>query len=250
MLSSVLALGALSGSASAALHQWNWAVGDPGSYGTNNNGGTFESITSCFDTVTNELSWSVTFSDAVTKGFTLALNDGPNPKGHAGELALLYVDANVADNVKIVAYAYNGQNTRDSYKDGNGNVAGDQAPDFIQNLGNAGNILSAGVSDNAGKRTISFTIDASDINAHSPLYPDAVDPWFGIGFAEKLGIWFHPFKTFNPTYAVDGSISALSASGEGWFDGSNFDTDIKVPTPGAASLAGLAALAFLRRRTR
>lgn len=242
VLASAAVVGALAGSASGTMYQWNWVVGDPGS--PNNSGGTFESITGCYDTVTEELMWSVTFSNAITDGFTLALNNGPNPKGHAGELALLYVDARAAD-VKIAAYAYNGNNAIDSWKDGNGNVAGNQPSDFIQSFNLAGTM-----SDNAGKRTISFTIDASGINAHAPLYPDAVDPWYGIGFESKIGLWMHPFNTFNPTYNPNGSIASMSTSGQGWFDGSNFDTDIKLPSPGAATLAGAAGLMLARRRRR
>ena len=243
-----LAIALSAGSAHATMFAWDWAAGDPGSYGINNTGGTFESIHAEFDTVSERLLWSVTFSDQVTEGFTLALNSGPNPKGHAGELALLYVDARITNDVKIAAYAYNGQNTRDSFKDGNGNAAGNQAPDFIQNMGMAGMINSASVTDAAGKRTIVFDIDASDINAHIPLYPDAVDPWFGIGYAEKLGLWMHPYQGFAPTYNPNGSIASLSVRSQGWFDGSNFDTDMMTPTPGTLALAGLAGVAFGRRR--
>lgn len=242
VLAAAAGIGVFAGAASGTMYQWNWVVGDPGS--PNNTGGAFESITGCYDTVTEELMWSVTFSNAITDGFTIALNDGPNPKGHAGELALLYVDARAAD-VRIAAYAFNGKNAIDSWKDGDGNVSGNQPADFIESFLNAGT-----VSDNAGKRTISFTIDASNINAHAPLYPDAVDPWYGIGFGSKLGLWMHPFNTFNPTYNPNGSIASLSTGGQGWFDASNRDTDIKVPTPGAGAIAGLAGVMLASRRRR
>lgn len=89
MLLGAGAAGLLTASANAALYQWDWNVGDPGSYGVNNNGGTFESIHSEYDSVSKHFTWSVTFSDQVTKGFTLAVNNGPNPKNTPGQLAAL-----------------------------------------------------------------------------------------------------------------------------------------------------------------
>ena len=237
------------GSASAAIYQWNWNRGDPGNYGLNDNGGRFESVAATFDTNTKRMNWSVTFSDAVTVGMYLAVNNGPNPKGHPGELALIYVDARDPGDVVLTAYGYNGQNSINSFNDGNGNVSGNQAPDVIKNVGERSSwVMNATRSDNAGKRTISFDIDATDINAHTPLYPDPNgDPWFGIGFMQKLGLWMHTFRQFDVSYGPAGEITNINRNGEGWFDGANFNTTL-IPTPGAVVLAGLALIGTSRRR--
>ncbi|MCB9838893.1 MAG: hypothetical protein H6813_06100 [Phycisphaeraceae bacterium] len=244
---------AIAGSSSAAIHQWDWQVGDPGGYGTNNNGGTFESIHSTFNTDTNALTWDMTFSDQVTKGFTLALNDGPNPKGHAGELALLYVDITSPAAPKMLAYAYNGQNSNTSYIDGVGNIAGNQTPDDIVDVDDRGGsnwIEHFTVEDTMdGKRVVSFAIDASVINTHTPDYPGST-PWFGLGFGEKLGIWLHPYRTLSASYdPVDGLLNSWGGD-QGWFDGSNLVTQ-EVPAPGpVALLAGAGMIAGSRRRNR
>lgn len=250
----ICAIGALmlcAGAANATMYEWEWDRGDPGNYGINDGGGQWDSVRATFDSTTKRLSWSVSFSNDVTEGFTLALNDGPNPKNHPGELALLYVDARDANDMIITAYGYNGQNNNRSYRDGDASVGGDQTPDLIMNANQRAEwILSSSVEDDmGGGRTISFEVDASDIVGHTPLYPDAQDPWHGIGFAEQLGLWMHPYRNFDPTYDEQtGAITNLSASGEGWFDGRDFTTSILVPTPGAMALFAGAGFCTLRRR--
>lgn len=235
-------------SASGAAFQWDWNVGDPGDYGVNNNGGAFESIHAEYDPSSKHFTWSVTFSNQVTKGFTLAVNNGPNPKAHPGQLALLYVDANNLSNLKLTAYGYNGKNDASSWKDGNGPVAGDQTPDLIRDHNDPDWIVSTSGVDAGGKRTLSFTIDATAINSHDPMYPDPDnDPWIGMQFNDLLGVWMHPYKTFSTSYYSSGKIKSFSPKNEGWFDGSNFET---VPTPGAAALAGLGMLSMGVRRRR
>jgi hypothetical protein len=234
--------------ASAAFHIWDWHRGDPGTAGLNDTGGIFRSIYATFDTATNHLTWDMTFADQVTRGFTLALNNGPNPKGHAGELALLYADYRDAANIRITAYGYNGQNSMTSWQDGNGEVAGNQAPDLIKGtLDRASWVIAASKTNNPdGSRTLAMTLDVTDLINHTPLHPDPNgDPWYGIGFAEKLGLWLHPFRTFTPTYGPGGQITALTTDKQGWFDGSNFMT---VPTPATAAFLSLTALTTLRRR--
>jgi len=245
-IGAIVALSVCASAATASPFLWNWERGDPGSYGLNDNGGAFESVSASFDPATNQLSWSVTFSDTITEGFTLALNNGPNPKGVAGELALLYVDASDASDVMITAYGYNGKNDNKSWMDGDGDTSGNQAPDVIMDATmRSAWVNSATRSDSAGKRTIAFTVDATDVVNHTPLYPDAVEPWYGIGFGDALGIWMHPYRTFDATYGEDGSITNLNTSGEGWFDGVNFTT---VPTPGALALGAFAGVMGVRRK--
>lgn len=243
-----LLIAAAGQSASAALFQWDWTRGDPGTSGLNDNGGTFESIHSTFDSASKVLTWELTFSDQVTQGFTLALNNGPNPKGHPGELVLLYADFRNAGDIRLSAYGYNGQNSINSWRDGDGVTPNDQPADMIKGINDSASwMLSASKTDGMdGSRTLTFEIDATDLINHTPMHPDPNgDPWFGIGYAQKLGLWLHPFRTFAPTYGGAGQITGIQTGSQGWFDGSNFDT---VPTPGAAVLMGLSGVLTLRRR--
>lgn len=242
---------ASAGAAHATIHQWEWQPGDPGNYGINNNGGIFEAITTTFDTDTNALTWDVTFGNQVTDGFTLAINNGPNPKGHAGELALLYVDVRDAMLPRMLAYAYNGQNSNTSYIDGVGNQAGNQTPDDIvdvEDRGGSGWIKHLSVEDTIdGKRIISFAIDATVINTTTPMYPGAT-PWTGAAFDEEFGVWLHPYRNLSATYDPATGLLTGWGGSQGWFDGSGFRTT-EVPAPGPfALIAGAGLLAGSRRR--
>lgn len=242
----VAAAFAVVGVAQAEVRVWDWAAGDSG---VSNNGGVFESIHAEYNTSNERLMWAITFSNQVTDGYTLALNDGPNPKGHAGELGLVYFDATDISNVRVTTYAYNGQNTQLSYVDGSPAV-GTQAPDVVFASG-AGrdrhpSVIQATAQDAGGKRVLTLEMDASFVNDHVPTYPGpgGVDDWFGIGFGEKLGVWLHPVKNLSTAYNDDGSLSHWGGS-QGWLDGSNFDT---VPTPGALAILAVGGGLVSRRR--
>lgn len=233
--------------AGATTYIFDFERGDPGSYGIRDNGGTIQSIYSTFDTVSQQLSFSVTFSDDITEGFTLALNDGPNPKGHGGELALLYVDLDHNGSTAVTAYSYNGKNLNNSWRDGDGSTSGNQTADFIDSSEAPSSTLmtSSNIARSAGALTASFTIDVSGINSHNPMYPGN-SPWTGLAFGEKLGIWFHTWTNFDATYDQNGGMTSLTANGgHGWMDGTNFTT---IPTPGSIAIIGAAGLVATRRR--
>lgn len=238
-LSMMLAAGA----ASAQTYQWEWT----GQSGHSDAGGEIEHVLARFNTITNQTLWRLTFADQITDGFTLAVSPGPNPKGHGGELALLYFDATSLNDPRITVYNYNGHNSMTSFKDGSP-VAGNQTPDLIHSTFDAELVTSQTWSFDRqdGRRVLGFKMDASAINGHSPMYPGN-SPWTGMAFGEELGIWMHPFTNLTATYSDDGAL--LSWGGEhGWLDGNGFNTR-QVPAPGAAGLALLGgALAARRRR--
>jgi hypothetical protein len=248
---SVAALALCAGAAQADTFVWNWDVsqGAMGG-GINNSGGKFESIQASFDNVTNRFTWNITFSDQIADAFTLAVNNGPNPKGEAGELALLYFDWNDKStaNAKVTAYGYNGKNSTDSWKDGDGNAAGTQSPDIIHSLNDTSWINKATAKNVGSKRVFELDVNASTINGWSPKYPGS-GPWTGLKFDNKLGLWLHAFDTANPGIVYkNGKISDFGYKKEGWFDGSNIITVVPLPAPVAMGLAGLVGVAALRRR--
>lgn len=242
-----VAMCAAAGAASANVYTWEW---NPGDHGVNNNGGTFHHILARYNTNTQKLLFELTFADQVSNGYTLALNDGPNPKGHAGELALVYFDATNMGDVRTSIYAYNGLNTQTSYLDGSP-VSGNQSPDRILSSIDpvAGLAISATAWDHGNLRTFRLELDASDINSHIPMYPGPQGPseWTGIQFDDLMGIWLHPVKNLSTSYNEAGFLTHWSGT-QGWIDGSNFTTD--VPAPGFAAITLASGLAGLRRRRR
>lgn len=241
--------------ASAAVYSWNFTAGQPGgNYAIDNTGGTFQTVQSTYNNVTQRLTFSVTFTNQITKGFTLAMNNGPNPNGLAGELALLYFDGTNIASPKLTAYGYNGANLQTSWTDGNGGVTGNQTPDRIISTISAGFMNNLSVVDNAGKRTMSFDINVATINSFVPTYT-AGNPWKGIKFDSKVGIWMHPVKSLTSAYGNSGATNGyltgwnIGTGNEGYFDGTNFNTDTIIPLPSAAwlSLAGLGGVVVARR---
>jgi MYXO-CTERM domain-containing protein len=252
----------LAASAQATMYSWQFTAGMPqppmGSYGVNNDAGSINVVSSTFDNVTKRLTFDASFGTVsgslVTRGFWLALNNGPNPKTHGGEMALFYFDASNLMTPRLTTYVYNGVNGPNSWNDGNGDGAGSPTGDLIHGaLEMSSYVQSIGVTDTgsgaSAQRTLSFSIDATAILAHTPLFPSTVgDPWFGTGFDNKLGIWMHPVRSFNAAYdSTRGRITSLSLGTQGWLDGTNFDTQI--PTPGAMGL-GVAGVVLAARRRR
>lgn len=243
--------------AADTVYNFNWTPGDGGA--VNNGAGEILAVDASFDTGTNRLQWYATFGEVIrqragktTDAFTLAISPGANPKGHAGELALLYFDASGPDAV-LTAYAYNGHNSISSYRDGSPE-SGEQTPDRIaSSLLDQAWINDLSVTDHGdGTRTLGFDIDAGVLNAHNPLYPGPEGPseWTGAAFGEAVGVWFHPFSGFMSHY-TDGFLSSAGACRQGWLDGSNFGTT-SVPIPAALPLgvAGFALVGVARKRRR
>lgn len=237
---------ALAGAAGADVYSWEWNAGDSS---TSSNGGAIEKVVTQYRSGAEQLSFELTFSNQVAEGFTLAMSDGPNPKGHSGELSLLYFDASDMNDVKLTSYAYNGQNNQSSWEDGS-KASGIQAPDQIATTTGAfarQNLASLSAADVGSKRVFTMTLDAGFINDHIPALPGpgGVSEWFGIGFAEKLGIWLHPVRDLTTSYDSNGYLTEWNGR-EGYLDVSNQNTT--VPAPGAVTLAAIGGLLAARRR--
>ncbi len=239
----VMCAGIAASSAQAELFVWDWAVGDTHAF---NRGGTFDTMHTTYNDATSVLTWEMTFSDQITDGFTLAVNNGPNPLGHAGEFGLLYFDATDMGNLRLSAFAYNGEDTQESYNDGSPD-AGIQAPDEIHSsVSILDQLLSASVTDSAGSRTFAFSLDTSVIDAHSPLHPgpNGDADWNGMSYGQYIGAWIHPVTELDTAYDNDGSLIHWSGV-EGFIDSSWRPT---TPTPGTFALFGLGGLVASRRR--
>ncbi|MFA6044132.1 MAG: hypothetical protein WC718_04040 [Phycisphaerales bacterium] len=248
VIGALAAFAASAGSAHAITYSYD-RTGGP----NNADGGALSSIHSTFDSVTNRFTWTCTFDNRITDGFTLVVSPNANPKGHPGELAIIYFDNRTLSAPKLSVYNYNANNDQTSYRDGS-NAAGTQAPDRIMSSVSAStfvNSLSAtNVSGN--KRTLSFDIDATLINTHAPLYPNAAgNDWTGVEYGNdaahpnRIGLWFHPVAGLTASYNADGYLSNWSASHEGWLDLSGGTV---TPAPGSVALLAIGSLVATRRK--
>ncbi|MGM0421558.1 MAG: DUF5801 repeats-in-toxin domain-containing protein [Pseudomonadota bacterium] len=200
------------------VRQFN--VKDPGSAVHNDKGGDIHEFDVKFDPVDNAFTMKLTVSDVdgrTTNGFTVAVNDGDNPKGYPGEMAMIYFDASGIDPA-ITIYGYNGLNAYSSYADGS-SASGTQAADKI-----ASSLVDADMFDyitvtenDDGTRTLEFSMDASAVMDHDPAYSDGSD-WSGVGFDDTIGVWLHPMTDLDTEYGSDGFLSDWNYSASGWYD--------------------------------
>jgi len=196
---------------------WSWSHSGAG---TGTGAGTIGATAASFDSLTGELRFStrvVKDAGKTPNAFTIALNEGPNPKGHA-ELALLYLDC-AAGLPIVTVYAYNGANTLTSWSDGS-SASGTQPPDAIlSSLLDPSFVHEARCTDTGAAVDFTLNIDTTEINRHNPTYMAAWD-WTGVGFGDRLGIWFHPIA--NGVFSYSGGwISSLSAPYQSWLDTSD-----------------------------
>lgn len=251
---SVVAAGVMSPAAEAGFWQYNYS---------NPSHAWFKSMTAEFDPATNRFKWDFT-TGTQTNGYWIALSPGPNPKGHAGELTVLFLDAkalaaNSSITPTLTAYGYNGANGITSYLDGNAAVAGNQTPDRIWsslNPDTTGTVMQLSASDTGTTRRFIVELDASVIQNHSPLYPNSAgNDWTGLAFGPQMGAWFHPTTGLNSTYGTDPSnpnfnfLTSFSYTGQASFDTTNLATQW-VPAPGAVAVLGLAGIGGRGRRRR
>jgi len=199
-------------------YEWSQSGGGSGSAGT------IEWTRSVYDTALDELSFETRIrhpSGYRTKFFTVAINDGPNPKGQ-GDLALIYFDATRSGTPVVTSYAYNGENTFTSYYDGS-SATGVQAPDrMFSSLLDPSFLLDAWASDDGTRISMGFTVQVRPFRLWEPLHAGAWS-WYGLGFAERFGIWYHPSAGVSTAYS-NGWLTSYTYAQNGWIDNSDQPT--------------------------
>jgi hypothetical protein len=254
VVASVVLAGIMSPTAEAGFWRYNYS---------NPSSAWFKTITTEYDPDSKRFLFDFTAGNTVN-GYWLVLSPGPNPKGYAGELAILYLDANGLGanstiTPKLTVYGYNGQNGILSYMDGS-QAAGVQTPDRIfssLNPDTTGTIMQLSANDTGGLRRFTVELDATVIQNHSPLHNGGAMgvEWTGVGFGPQLGAWFHPSAGTTTSYGTNpsepdfGWLKSFSYTGQAAFDTTNLTTQW-VPAPGAVALLGLAGIAGGRRRRR
>ncbi|NJM97449.1 MAG: hypothetical protein HC800_09995 [Phormidesmis sp. RL_2_1] len=188
--------------------------------------GIHKSITTTFNDITDEFTWSSTISRNTRNGHLadgawLVVSDGPNPKGIDNELAIFYLDG---INNKVSIYNYNGVNGNNSWKRTNPQLLGSIALNVNNSV--------------ADERTFSFNVDMTDIN-NLGLSAD----WKGTSFSEKIGIWFHATSYSDMTYHnSSGRLKGYSFAKQSYYD-TAFQTTTDIPEPSSLAALGLFAAA-------
>jgi len=199
--------------------------------------GDITNIKTRYDQGSQSLSWSYEIANKKHKkkgGFWLAVNNGPNPKGLPGELALLYGDVKSG---RIWAYEYNGNNNGSSYN----SLPGNANPSLLAHFSRSDSSFTANRSN--GVTSVSFSIDVSTINGSTPSVDN---DWYGIGFGDKIGYWFHVGNERGRGIRWDSSGITDFAIKDGYADKENLVAN-QVPEPAVLSLLGIGALLMGRR---
>ncbi|MEO0540999.1 MAG: hypothetical protein AAFZ80_09065, partial [Cyanobacteria bacterium P01_A01_bin.105] len=230
LLASTLAIASVAVAVPAGAATFSF---DSSTIGGNSSVGVHERIQTTYDTETDWFTWSSTFSPNpangnLADGAWLVVSPGPNPKSHAQEYVMFYLDGTVG-NEQVSMYVYNGMNSSSSY---------------VDNIYLGATDLQ--VEESGDERTFSFELDMTTINnldiAAVNTDPTVTTDWVGTEFGEEVGIWFHGVEGLETAYNANGSLSDFSYSSQGWYDARNLPTE-QVPEPGLAFGLGFAAFA-------
>lgn len=216
--------------ASAAVYQYTDSAA-PGMTLGGGNREYLESLTLTFDTVTDAFhAVFTTVSDGgLPLGAWMVVNDGANPKGNPNQFGIVYLDFLSEE---LTVYRYNGLNSENSF--------------MVEPLLPVGPYTMDTV-DAGGKRTVSFSFDATGINT-SPLLTPQPGECTGVCFGANMGLWFHISQNA-PEIDAQGEVDSYRVGGQNWYDIAKRRTTL-VPEPATWSLMifAFAALGFVARR--
>ena len=180
-----------------------------------------ENFSSTYDAANQRFSMTTTVNGSISRstadGFWIVLSDGPNPKNHVNEYAILYGDA---VNNRITAYVYDGVNSANSYKDPHRYITSFSGKLDYTDLG-------------GGRSTFSISdLDVSGINGF------LADPaWDGVAFGDEIGIWFHPAMMESLKYS-GAQLTEYRFHTQGWYDLANRPTNSQPGSTGGSTGGG------------
>ncbi|MEM6638813.1 MAG: PEP-CTERM sorting domain-containing protein [Pseudomonadota bacterium] len=193
-LAAALTVGSASASA-ALIYDWSRGAGVFGG----NSGLSYESLSSSYNTVTQDFTFEVEFGEETATGGWLVVSPGANPKRSNEELAIVYFDEASQD---AWVYAYNGLNNSASWSQG-------PLLGFFENA----------YTTESGTATL--MLNAAGIHA-------GLDS--GFAFGPDIGIWYHP-STSLTLVGDNAGLTQFTPHNQGWYD-TSFDGDCSNPRTG------------------
>ena len=192
---------------SSYTRAWSYSSGAGGSSGA----GAIRSVHSDYSEYDSEYTFTAVIAGSAVNGAAIIVNQGGVPG--SDEAPEIYVDCNSGSPI-VSVYAYNAHNMFTAHSDGS-NAAGTQAPDrVVSSLNDADFLRSAACSFDGTNTTMTLTVDATEINAHTPLYSSV---WPRPIMDADLGVWFYPVAGARFTY-TSGWVTGLTAPTYGGYD--------------------------------
>jgi hypothetical protein len=192
---------------SSYTRAWSYTGGAGGSAGA----GAIRSVRSDYSEYDSEYTFTAVIAGSAVNGAAIIVNQGGVPG--SDEAPEIYVDCNSGSPI-VSVYAYNAHNMFTAHSDGS-NAAGIQAPDrVVSSLNDADFLRSAACSFDGTNTTMTLTVDATEINAHTPLYSSV---WPRPIMDADLGVWFYPVAGARFTYS-GGWVTGLTVPTYGGYD--------------------------------
>lgn len=193
------------------------------------------SFEALYDTASTIVTWKVVFAPqggVLPDGYWLVYtHTGLMPEGHDGEWPIFFFDNTDITDPVLTAYAYNSNNPIRSWSDGS-SAPGIQSADkiFSSKSDPQGYLKNISVSTQGQNRVLSFSLDISGIESHTPLHPDPLGhSWKGAAFADQVGLWFQPVALLSTAYDQNGFLTEFSPELFSFYDRSKNDGVVHNP---------------------
>lgn len=229
LLSSILTATFLSLGSPVSAAIFQFSASDPSGLNGSKRAGKTTEVKASYDTDSDLFKWSSTFvangKGRTPDGAWLVVNNGPNPKGNTGELAIAYLDEAEG---KVSFFEYNGANSANSYN----------------SPGNYLAFTDLNVNKGSNSVTYDFEFDSTDLN-NLGLGPN----WKGLQFDHEIGIWFHGVDDLHTSYTGD-KLTEFIYRKQSWYDVGHKKTE-KIPEPSTMfGLFGLAGLGLITKKSK
>ncbi len=175
--------------------------------------GAIQSVSARYAEYDKSFTYTAVIRGSSANGFAAIVNNGGAPTGTNRD-AEFYMDCG-SGSPKVTVYGYNAYNMYTAHSDGS-SAGGTQTPDRVASSINDPDFLrAASCTFDGTNTTMTFTVDATDINGHVGIHSGVAwdDPIIG----SNIGIWFYPVAGATFTYS-GGWVSTLTVPAYGGYD--------------------------------